>query len=457
MSTMQSVNPATEEILSTFQKMDRQEVDSILAESVNAFRSWRSGPLAQRVACARELANVLRQNADRFASTISSEMGKTLNEAKGEVNKCAGHCEYFAEKAGAFLAPESISDALRPTYVSYEPLGVILAIMPWNFPFWQVLRFAVPAMLAGNTVILKHASNVTGSALAIESAFRDAGFPSGTFRTLVIPSADVGSLIADDRIAAVTLTGSEVAGREVAAAAGRALKKVVLELGGSDPFIVLEDADISGAAEYAARSRFQNAGQSCIAAKRFIVLESIADQFEQAFVERANAIVVGDPDSAGTQMGPLARADLRTILERQLAESVKEGAKILTGGRALARKGYFFEPTVVGDVSRKMSIFREETFGPVAAVVRVKTIDEAIDTANDCIYGLSSNIWTRDISAAKALAKRIEAGGVFINGMTASAPQVPFGGIKKSGFGRELSVQGIREFTNLQTVWIERE
>lgn len=454
---MQSVNPATEEVLNTFERMDRHEVDSILNDSVSAFRSWRNEALERRAAHTRELAAVLRRNAERFAVLISSEMGKTLTEARGEVEKCAGHCEYFAGKASAFLAPEPIPDALRPTYVSHEPLGVILAVMPWNYPFWQVLRFAIPAMLAGNAVVLKHANNVTGSALAIESAFRDAGFPSGTFRTLVIQSADVGRLIEDDRIAAVTLTGSEGAGRAVAAAAGRALKKVVLELGGSDPFIVLEDADIAGAARYAARSRFQNAGQSCIAAKRFIVVESVAEAFEQAFVEKANEIVVGDPDTAGTQMGPLARGDLRTILERQLADSVKEGAKILAGGRALQRKGYFFEPTIVGGVTRNMSIFREETFGPLAAVLRVKDVDEAIDAANDSIYGLSSNIWTRDISLARALAKRIESGGVFINGMTASAPAVPFGGIKRSGFGRELAVQGIREFTNLQTVWTEQE
>jgi succinate-semialdehyde dehydrogenase/glutarate-semialdehyde dehydrogenase len=456
-SQLQSVNPATEEILNTYEVMDRQEIDTILNDAVSALKSWRTEPLEGRVARTYEIAKVLRQNSERFAALVSSEMGKTLAEARGEIEKCAVHCEYFAGKANTFLAPEPIPDALRPTYVSYEPLGVILAVMPWNFPFWQVFRFAIPALLAGNTVVLKHANNVTGSALAIESAFRDAGFPAGTFRTLVISSAEVGGLIADDRVAAITLTGSERAGRAVASAAGQALKKVVLELGGSDPFIVLGDADIAMAAEYAARSRFQNAGQSCISAKRFIVVESVADAFEQAFVQKAKQIVVGDPGAAGTQMGPLARSDLRTELERQLADSVREGAKVLTGGHPLSGQGYYFEPTIVGGVTREMSVFREETFGPVAAIIRVKDVEEAIEVANDSVYGLSSNIWTRDISLAKSLARRIEAGGVFINGMTASAPAVPFGGIKRSGFGRELSVQGIREFTNLQTVWTERE
>lgn len=452
-----TVNPATEETLQTYVPYSEQQVDAVLAEAQLAYCSWRSESVAHRAEMVSNIAHVLRANADTYAAQITAEMGKTITEARGEIEKCAGHAEYYASKAESFLKPQPIADAARQSYISYEPLGVILAIMPWNFPFWQVMRFAVPALLAGNTVVLKHASNVTGSALAIEDVFRKAGFPSGTFRVLVLNSSEVARVIEDPRVVAVTLTGSETAGKEVAAAAGRALKKVVLELGGSDPFIVLDDADIEAAAQFAARSRFQNAGQSCIAAKRFIVVDAVADRFIDAFIAAANAVVAGDPTAPGTRMGPLAREDLRENLIEQLEASKMQGARVVAGGFPLEGPGYFFAPTVVTDVTRDMPIFREETFGPLAAIIRVADVDDAIEVANDSPYGLSSNLWTKDIARAKQLAKRIESGGVFINGMTASSSPVPFGGIKHSGFGRELSVHGIREFTNVQTVWIEQE
>jgi len=333
-------------------------------------------------------------------------------------------------------------------------LGVILALMPWNFPYWQVFRFAAPALMAGNTTVLKHASNVSLTALKIERIFQECGLPEGAFRTVLVPGAETRHLIEDPRIAAVTLTGSDIAGAAVASASGHALKKTVLELGGSDAFIVLEDADLDAAAQMAVRARYQNTGQSCIAAKRFIVVEPVADAFEQKFVEATTKLRVGDPFNRETQVGPMARDDLREALEKQVRDSLKMGARVVLGGKPLAGKGYFYETTIVAGVTPEMPLFREETFGPVAAVILARNTEHAIELANDSDFGLGGNLWTRNIERARTLARHLESGGVFINGMTASDPRLPFGGVKRSGYGRELSSFGIREFVNIQTVWI---
>jgi succinate-semialdehyde dehydrogenase/glutarate-semialdehyde dehydrogenase len=381
-------------------------------------------------------------------------MGKPIVEAEAEVEKCAWTATWFAENGERLLAEEPVDSTGTESYVRFQPLGVILAVMPWNFPFWQAFRAGLPALTAGNVMILKHSSNVPQSALAIEEVFREAGVPEGVFQTLLIGSAAVERLIADRRVAGVTLTGSDKAGMLVAESAGKALKKTVLELGGSDPFIVLADADIGAAATVACRARNQNNGQSCIAAKRFIVEESVADEFEQRFVSAVAALKVGNPMDRANQVGPLARADLVDDLERQVAESVRLGARPLTGGKRIQGDGYYFEPTVLVNVRPGMPAYHEETFGPVAAVIRVKDEDEALHVANDTEYGLGSNIWTSDVERGKRLAERVEAGLVFINGMVASDARLPFGGVKRSGYGRELAEYGIKEFVNIQTVWV---
>ena len=454
---MQSINPATEELIATYDPMTTQEVDDILAKARAAFERWRETSIDERASLVRRAGEQLRANQDRYAGLATAEMGKPIAQAEAEVEKSATGCDFYAENGASFLANEHVESPAHESYVSFEPLGVVLTIMPWNFPYWQAFRCAIPAIMAGNTVVLKHASNVTGCALAIEEVFREAGFPDGVFRTLVLESTSVDRVIEDPRIVAVALTGSDVAGSKVASKAGSLLKKTVLELGGSDPFIVLEDADVEGAVGFAARSRFQNAGQSCIAAKRFLVVESVADRFEQLFKEAAQALVLGDPTDRTTTMGPLARADLREALERQCAASVEQGATLVSGGQRLDRKGYFYTPALLSGVTPEMPAFREETFGPLAAVIRVRDVDEAIALANDSPYGLGGNIWTRNVDQAKRLARRIESGTVTINGMVASHPRLPFGGVKRSGYGRELSSFGIREFTNIQTVWIEQE
>jgi succinate-semialdehyde dehydrogenase/glutarate-semialdehyde dehydrogenase len=386
---------------------------------------------------------------------MTEEMGKPIAAAESEVDKCAWVCDYYAEHAAAFLSPEaSATDAAR-SFVRFDPIGPVLAIMPWNFPFWQHFRFAAPAVMAGNVGVLKHASNVPGCALAIEDLFRRAGFPEGVMTTLLVPSARTAELIARPEIKAVTLTGSEAAGREVAAQAGRHLKKTVLELGGSDPFIVLDDADPIAAAEQAARARTINSGQSCIAAKRFLVEEAVADRFEAEFVRRMEALRVGDPMDRETEVGPLAREDLLTALDDQVSRSVAAGARLATGGRRLDRKGWFYPPTVLLGVRPGMPAFDEETFGPVAAVTRARDAAEAIELANRSRFGLGASIWTGDPARAEDLAREIEAGSVFVNGMVKSDPRLPFGGVKSSGYGRELAAFGIREFVNIKTVWIK--
>jgi len=449
-----AVNPATETVIASFDAFGPNEIDMALAEAHDAFLAWRERPIAERAVPMRALAALLRDRIDRYARLATLEMGKPIGEAKAEIEKCAWACDYFASAAAGYLADEEIRANARRSIVAFQPLGVVLAVMPWNFPFWQVVRFAAPAFMAGNAGLLKHASNVPQCALALEEAFRDAGFPEGLLRTVLVSGAAIEPAIADDRIRAVTLTGSSDTGARIAELAGRALKKSVLELGGSDPFVVLADADLEAAAATAVRARNQNNGQSCIASKRFIVVESVAADFERRFAKGVEDLVVGDPIDPKTQIGPLARRDLLDTLERQVDASVRAGARVLTGGERLSGKGYFFRPTVLANVTADMPAFREETFGPAAAVVRVRDTDEAVRVANDSSYGLGASIWTRDASLGERLARRIESGSVFVNGMVASDPRLPFGGIKRSGYGRELSAFGAREFTNVQTIWI---
>lgn len=449
-----TINPATEAEIRRYPVMSEVEVAQALDSVHRSFAGWSRVPMSRRAELMRAAATLLRSRVDEFARVITDEMGKALTEARAEVLKCATSFDYFADHAQEYLADrDAPSDGTR-SFVAFEPLGTVLAVMPWNFPLWQVTRFAAPAMMAGNTAVLKHASNTTGCALAIESVFREAGFPDSVFRALVIPSSRVRPVVEDPRIAAVTLTGSEDAGSSVAGSAGRSLKKSVMELGGSDAFVVLEDADIEAAAKVGVRARFQNCGQSCIAAKRFIVVEQVADRFEEAFVEAARQVQVGDPTDPETQMGPLARSDLREDLDHQLQASLAAGARVLTGGRRLDRPGWFFEPTVLGNCTPGMPAFDEETFGPMAAMIRVSAEDEARDLANRSAFGLGGNVWTGDLERGVRFARSLETGGVFINGMTHSDPRLPFGGVKRSGYGRELHAFGIREFVNVKTIWV---
>jgi acyl-CoA reductase-like NAD-dependent aldehyde dehydrogenase len=451
---MYSINPATEEITGSYPPHSGEQVEEALRRAQQTFLTWRAETFSARAALMKKAAMALRHNKPKYAEIMTVEMGKPIVESEAEVEKCAWNCDYYAENAERFLADEPRASSASESYVQYNPLGVLLAVMPWNFPFWQVFRFAAPALMAGNTAILKHASNVPHCALAIEEVFREAGFPAGAFQTLLIRSAEVSKIIEHPTIAAVTLTGSEGAGSQVAAGAGRAIKKTVMELGGSDPFIVLADADLDAAAKTGIRARYQNTGQSCIAAKRFIVVESVFRQFQDRFVAAVQALKTGDPRDRSTQIGPLARPEFVDDLERQVEESIRQGAIILTGEKRRPGKGYFFDPTVLTGVLPDMPAGREEVFGPVAALIKAADAEEAIRLANQTPYGLGSNLWTSDLAVAKQLARRIEAGQVFINGMVTSDPRLPFGGVKRSGYGRELSELGIREFVNTQTVWI---
>jgi len=452
--SIQTINPTTGEVLETFEPFNQNQINEALGQAHQAYLKWRTATFAERAKHLHSVASYLRDHKTELAQLAVLEMGKTITEAAAEVEKCAWNCDYFAENAGRFLADEKVATNATESYIAFRPLGVVLAVMPWNFPYWQVFRFAAPALMAGNTAVLKHASNVSGVALKIERIFQEAGLPQGVLRTVLVPGSEARKLIADPRIAAVTLTGSEAAGVEVAANSGHVLKKTVLELGGSDAFIVLADADLDQAAQVGITARFQNNGQSCIAAKRFIVVDAVAEAFERKFVDAASKLRVGDPLDYETQVGPVARDDLRETLDRQVRDSVKMGARVLLGGKPLEDKGYFYAPTIISGVTPEMPMFREETFGPAAAVIHARNAEHAIELANDSEFGLSCNLWTRNIEQARELAARIEAGGCFVNGMTASDPRLPFGGVKHSGYGRELSSFGIQEFVNVQTVWI---
>ena len=452
--SIQSINPATGEILESFKETSGQELDRILMGAHAAFLQWREVPFARRAQRMREAAQILRTRRAEYARTMTLEMGKPIVQGEAEVDKCAWVCEYYADHAEAFLAEQPRETEASRSYVRFDPLGPVLAVMPWNFPFWQVFRFAAAALMAGNAGVLKHASNVPRCALAIEEVFREAGFPRGLFSTVLVGSSAVAALIANPRIVAVTLTGSDRAGSKVAEQAGRELKKTVLELGGSDPFIVLADADLAAAARTAAEARLINSGQSCIAAKRFIVVEPVADQFLDRFLDELRSRRMGDPLVRGTQVGPQARLDLRDSLHEQVAESVKRGAKLLLGGEVPAGKGAFYPPTLLAAVDKGMPAFDEETFGPVAAVIRAKDAADAVRLANDSAFGLGASLWTQDRARAERMAAQLEAGSVFVNGVVKSDPRLTFGGIKRSGYGRELSEYGIREFVNIKSVWI---
>ena len=449
---LKSINPTTEDVVETFEEFSPAQIDAALQQAYDAQRRWRKTSFGERSARLQNTARALRAQKSRLAALATREMGKPIVEAEAEVEKCAYNCDFYAEHAATFLADEHVQMNLSDSFVAFEPLGVVLAIMPWNFPFWQVFRFAAPALMAGNGAVLKHASNVPSCALAIEDILRTAGLPDGLLRTVLVPGSGVEPLIADPRIAAVTLTGSSEVGERVAGAAGRHLKKQVLELGGSDPFIVLADADLDAAVKVAVRARNQNNGQSCIAAKRFIVEAGAAHQFTEKFAATVKALHVGDPMQRETNIGPLARGDLRETLATQVERTVKAGAHALTGGASLDGKGYFYAPTVLDGVSQDMPAFREETFGPVAAVIRARDPEDAVKLANDTEYGLGAALWTGNVERGKDLARHIEAGNVFINGMVASDPRIPFGGIKRSGYGRELGSYGIKEFVNIQTI-----
>jgi succinate-semialdehyde dehydrogenase/glutarate-semialdehyde dehydrogenase len=451
---MRSVDPATGQVLRDYAEPDAAEVARRLAAAAAAFPDWRDAGVGHRAALLHAAARVLRERAPDLATLATREMGKTIAAAEAEVGKCAHACDWFAAEAPRLLAPEPAATEATRSYVRWDPLGVVLAVMPWNFPFWQAVRCAAPALAAGNGVVLKHASNVPGCALALEEVFAAAGFPPGVFTTLLVPSAAVAGLIAHPAVAAVSLTGSEEAGVAVARAAGEALKKAVLELGGSDPFLVLADADPDAVAQEAVAARTINNGQSCIAAKRLIVEAPLAPRFEAAVTERMRALAVGNPLDRRVQVGPLARADLVTALNDQVKRSVAAGAKIACGGRPLEGPGFFYAPTVLTGVTPGMAAFDEETFGPVAAIVRARDDVEAVALANRSRFGLGASIWSRDAARAESLAATLEAGSVFVNGQVRSDPRLPFGGIKRSGYGRELAAFGIREFVNVKTVWV---
>jgi succinate-semialdehyde dehydrogenase/glutarate-semialdehyde dehydrogenase len=452
---MVSIDPSTGETRAEFAAHDAGELSRRIDRARLAFERWGSLSITARSETLRSVARRMRERRDALAAGITSEMGKPITQAEAEVEKCAWACEHFADHAASYLADDPVATDAARSFTRCEPLGVVLAIMPWNFPLWQLFRCAAPALMAGNTIVLKHASNVPGCALAIEALFEPEE-PKGLVTTLLAPSGAVAPLIEDPRIAAISLTGSEAAGREVAATAGRALKKCVLELGGSDPFIVLDDVDPVATAARAAAARVQNSGQSCIAAKRFIVLDRVASSFERALVERMRSLRVGDPRDHATEVGPLARADLLDSLHAQVARSLEQGARLALGGAPLERRGWYYAPTVLTDARPGMTAFDEETFGPVAAVIRARDEGEAIGLANQSRFGLGASLWTSDPARGERLAARIEAGAVFVNGMVRSDPRIPFGGIKSSGWGRELGREGAREFVNLKTVWIEK-
>jgi succinate-semialdehyde dehydrogenase/glutarate-semialdehyde dehydrogenase len=452
---IESLNPTTGELLRTFPEMGKEEVSRILDAAVAAQKAWARVPVAERAVPMRKVAALLRERAPELGRLAALEMGKPLKDGAAEATKCAWVCEYYAENAEKFLAPRPETSDGSKAYVRFDPIGVILAVMPWNFPFWQVFRFIAPHLMAGNGGLLKHASNVPQCALAIEKAMHDAGFPRDRFRTLLVGSKPVRGIILDDRIAAATITGSEPAGRAVAAAAGEALKPSVMELGGSDPFIVLADADLDQAAKVGAVARTINAGQSCICAKRFIVEAPVYDAFLEKFTAAMKAVKVGDPMEAGTDIGPQARTDLRDEMHAIVTQAIAEGARPLLGCTVPEGKGAFYPVSILAEVKTSNVAAREEIFGPVAVVMRADTADHAVEIANDSRFGLGASLWTRSEAQVERLVPRIEAGAVFVNGLVKSDPRLPFGGVKTSGYGRELGLEGIRAFVNVKTVWVK--
>jgi succinate-semialdehyde dehydrogenase/glutarate-semialdehyde dehydrogenase len=452
---IQTINPATGETVASFPTLNEREIEDRVDAARRASLSWRHTPIQQRIAVLRRAAELLDERKLEYGRLMTLEMGKPIKAAIEEAAKCATGCRYYADHAETFLADERVEIAGETSYVAFQPLGVVLAVMPWNFPFWQVVRFAAPALAAGNVGLLKHASNVPQCSLALEQLFAEAGAPGGVFQSLLIPSDAVGGIVADDRIAAATLTGSEAAGASVASIAGKHIKKTVLELGGSDPFVVMPSADLDAAAKTAVTARAINNGQSCIAAKRFIVADAVADEFIRQFVSRMKALVVGDPMDEKTNVGPLATKQIRDDLHSQVERSVKAGARVALGGHPGLGAGWYYEPTVLVDVPDDAPAFREETFGPLAAVVRARDAAHALALANDSRFGLGAAAWTREPAEIEQFARGLDAGNVFINGMVASDPRFPFGGVKKSGYGRELSEFGLREFVNIKTVRVQ--
>jgi succinate-semialdehyde dehydrogenase/glutarate-semialdehyde dehydrogenase len=450
-----SINPATGQVLKTFEPLSDSQIEAKLQRAAERFPKFRKLSFAERASMMSKAADILDRDKEALGRMMTEEMGKTFRSAVDEAAKCAWACRYYAENAERFLADEVVQTTAARSYVRYQPLGVVLAVMPWNFPFWQVFRFIAPGLMAGNVGLLKHASNVPQCALKIEEILLQAGFPEGAFQTLLIGAKQVEPILLDPRVAAATLTGSEGAGVQVGVAAAKHIKKVVLELGGSDPFIVMPSANLDDAVSWAVKARCVNNGQSCIAAKRFIIAEPIADEFERRFVAGMEALKLGDPMDATTELGPLCTADAVTALHADVQESVQAGARLLTGGKPVERQGNFYAPTVLTNIPKDSPAYREELFGPVACVFRVKNIDEAIRIANDTRFGLGASAWTNDAAERERFTSEIEAGMVFINKMVASDPRMPFGGVKWSGHGRELGVHGIHEFTNIKTVWIE--
>ena len=448
-----SINPATGENFGSFSPPSAAEVEAALRSAEAAQKLWRMKTPTERVPLLARVAEVLRKRKDDWAPIMTREMGKPIAEARAEIEKCAVTCDYYAQNGAQMLDDVVVPSNATDSRVVYDPLGLLLAVMPWNYPFWQAIRAAAPAIAAGNGVVLKHAGNVPQCAQALGQLFREAGAPAGLFTVMLVGGDAVESLVNDPRIDCVTFTGSTPVGRKLASQAAHALKKQVLELGGSDAFIVLADADVERAAKVAVKARFQNNGQSCIAAKRFIVEESVADRFAEAFCAGAQALVIGDPMDEKTTLGPLARPDLRDDLDKQVQETLKEGAILRTGGKVVAGRGNFYEATVLDHVTTSMAAAREETFGPAAAILRVKSAGDAIETANTSDFGLGAALWTGDADKGRALSRQIEAGAVFVNGMVASDARLPFGGIKQSGYGRELGLWGLHEFTNTKTVW----
>jgi succinate-semialdehyde dehydrogenase / glutarate-semialdehyde dehydrogenase len=452
--SIESINPSTGALLRHFEALVPEEVDRRLDVASAAFRRWRETPFAERSALMKRAAELLDTEKARWGELMTVEMGKPIGSAIAEAEKCAWVCRYYAENAERFLADEPVETDASRSFVRYQPLGTVLAVMPWNFPFWQVFRFAAPALMAGNVGLLKHASNVPQCALAIQEIFESAGFPEGTLQTLLIPASRVAALVADPRIQAVTLTGSEAAGVAIGQAAGAQIKKVVLELGGSDPFLVMPSADLEAAAATAVKARTINNGQSCIAAKRFLVHRDVAEEFERRFVEKMAALRIGDPMDPATEVGPLATPAIRTEVDEQVKKTLAAGARLLLGGRPLDRPGNFYAPTVLTDVPAGSPGADEEIFGPVASLFRFDSLEKGIALANSTRFGLGASAWTNDPAERDGIVAGIEAGAVFVNGMVKSDPRLPFGGVKKSGFGRELSEHGIREFVNIKTVWV---